>query len=111
MTDTFTSILGGSAIFAVLGNLAHNTGHDIKDLIKNKMAVSFISYPEAIAKIAASISNKWYFAQVSLRFLLYNFKVINFLVRVTMNFSSKSGTCPNFFHDKAKFQKFLKNLD
>jgi len=64
LTDTFTSILGGTAIFAVLGNLAHNTQKSIKDLTDNAMGVSFISYPEAIAKIAASISNKFYFAQV-----------------------------------------------
>ncbi|KAL7025105.1 hypothetical protein ACKWTF_013347 [Chironomus riparius] len=65
LTDTFTSILGGTAIFAVLGNLAHNTNQkDLKKLTEDKIGVSFISYPEAIAKIAASISNKFYFAQI-----------------------------------------------
>jgi hypothetical protein len=66
LTDTFTSILGGTAIFAVLGNLAHNTNKSLKDLTDNAMAVSFISYPEAIAKIAASFSNKFYCGQVRL---------------------------------------------
>ncbi|XP_070497240.1 sodium-dependent nutrient amino acid transporter 1-like [Chironomus tepperi] len=65
LTDTFTSILGGTAIFAVLGNLAHNTNEtNFAKLTDNHIGVSFISYPEAIAKIAASISNKYYFAQI-----------------------------------------------
>ena len=67
LTDTFTSILGGTAIFAVLGNLAHNKNiTDFSQLTEDAIGVSFMSYPEAIAKIAASISNKFYFAQVRL---------------------------------------------
>lgn len=50
--DTFTSLLGGFTIFAILGNLAHNVGEpDISKVIKSGgSGLAFISYPEAISK-------------------------------------------------------------
>jgi solute carrier family 6 (neurotransmitter transporter, glycine) member 5/9 len=49
--DTFTSLLGGFTIFGILGNLAHNVGGDIKDVVKSGGAgLAFISYPDAISK-------------------------------------------------------------
>lgn len=50
--DTFTSLLGGITIFAILGNLAHNLGvKDISKVVKSGSGLAFISYPDAISKI------------------------------------------------------------
>lgn len=50
--DTFTSLIGGFTIFAILGNLAHNVGEtDIGNVIKSGgSGLAFISYPDAISK-------------------------------------------------------------
>lgn len=50
--DTFTSLLGGITIFAILGNLAYNLGiEDIGKVVKSGSGLAFISYPDAISKI------------------------------------------------------------
>lgn len=44
--DTFTSLLAGTTIFAILGNLAYNLKADsIRDVIRSGAGVAFISYP------------------------------------------------------------------
>lgn len=49
--DTFTSLMAGLTIFAILGNLAHNLGiEDIGTVIKGGTGLAFISYPDAISK-------------------------------------------------------------
>lgn len=49
--DTFTSLMAGITIFAILGNLAHNLGiEDIGDVVKSGTGLAFISYPDAISK-------------------------------------------------------------
>lgn len=50
--DTFTSLISGITIFAVLGNLAHELGQpDITRVIgSGGTGLAFISYPDAIAK-------------------------------------------------------------
>ncbi|XP_026753316.2 sodium-dependent nutrient amino acid transporter 1-like [Galleria mellonella] len=50
--DTFTSLISGITIFAVLGNLAHQLGYDdISEVIgSGGTSLAFISYPDAIAK-------------------------------------------------------------
>lgn len=49
--DTFTSILAGTTIFAILGNLAHNLQvDDIREVVRSGTGLAFISYPDAIAK-------------------------------------------------------------
>ena len=49
--DTFTSLLAGTTIFGVLGNLAHELNIPVKDVIKSGgTGLAFISYPDAIAK-------------------------------------------------------------
>lgn len=49
--DTFTSLLAGITIFAILGNLAHNLNVDnIGEVVKSGSGLAFISYPDAIAK-------------------------------------------------------------
>lgn len=62
--DTFTSILGGFTIFAVLGNLANNMGKGIDEVVKDSVGLAFITYPEAISKIGASLKNAGYWPQV-----------------------------------------------
>lgn len=50
--DTFTSLLAGITIFAILGSLAHNLGvEDIRQVVKSGTGLAFISYPDAISKI------------------------------------------------------------
>ncbi|CAG0913002.1 unnamed protein product [Notodromas monacha] len=51
--DTFTSILAGLSIFAIIGNLAHESGGQVEDVVKGGAGLAFISYPEAIAKFDA----------------------------------------------------------
>lgn len=48
--DTFTSLLAGFTIFAVLGNLAHELGVPVQDVVKGGAGLAFVSYPDAIAK-------------------------------------------------------------
>ncbi|GLV34986.1 Nutrient Amino Acid Transporter 1 [Carabus blaptoides fortunei] len=49
--DTFTSLLAGFTIFAILGNLAHELNTDIDSVVKTGgTGLAFISYPDAIAK-------------------------------------------------------------
>ncbi|XP_026317520.1 sodium-dependent nutrient amino acid transporter 1-like [Hyposmocoma kahamanoa] len=50
--DTFTSLISGITIFAVLGNLGHELGQpDITKVINSGgTGLAFISYPDAIAK-------------------------------------------------------------
>ena len=48
--DTFTSLLAGVTIFAILGNLAHETGKSIDQVVAGGTGLAFVSYPEAIGK-------------------------------------------------------------
>ena len=48
--DTFTSLLSGVTIFAILGNLAHESNKEIADVVQGGPGLAFISYPEALAK-------------------------------------------------------------
>ncbi|KAK2714104.1 sodium-dependent nutrient amino acid transporter 1-like isoform X2 [Artemia franciscana] len=50
--DTGTSLLAGVTIFAILGHLAHELDVDITKVVKGGTGLAFISYPEAIAKMA-----------------------------------------------------------
>lgn len=61
MIDSFTSLLAGFTIFAILGNLAHNLGvDDVGKVVKGGHGLAFFSFPQAISKI-----NVWYWPQVS----------------------------------------------
>jgi solute carrier family 6 amino acid transporter-like protein 5/7/9/14 len=48
--DTFTSLLAGFTIFAVLGNLAYELGVPVDEVVRGGNGLAFISYPDAIAK-------------------------------------------------------------
>lgn len=42
LLDTFTSLLAGCVIFAVLGNMAYENGEDIKDVVTGGPGLAFI---------------------------------------------------------------------
>ncbi|CAK9834193.1 Sodium-dependent nutrient amino acid transporter 1 [Anthophora retusa] len=49
--DLCTSLLAGTTIFGILGNLAHESGKDdISTVVRAGTGLAFISYPEALAK-------------------------------------------------------------
>lgn len=49
--DTFTSVLAGTTIFGILGNLAYKQNVKVSAVINaGGTGLAFISYPEAIAK-------------------------------------------------------------
>lgn len=46
LLDTFTSLIAGCTIFAILGHLAHLTGSsDIGSVVKGGAGLAFVSYP------------------------------------------------------------------
>ncbi|CAG9774078.1 unnamed protein product [Ceutorhynchus assimilis] len=58
--DTCTSLLAGTIIFGILGNLASKMNVDVSEVIKSGgTGLAFISYPEAIARFEAV---PWLFA-------------------------------------------------
>lgn len=50
LMDTFTSLLAGTTIFAVLGNFAYELGEDISEVVQEGPGLTFISYPAAISQ-------------------------------------------------------------
>ncbi|XP_029037395.2 sodium-dependent nutrient amino acid transporter 1-like [Osmia bicornis bicornis] len=49
--DLCTSLIAGTTIFGILGNLAHESGkEDISTVVRAGTGLAFISYPEALAK-------------------------------------------------------------
>lgn len=49
--DTFTSIIAGCIVFGVIGNLAYVTEQqDIQAVVKSGAGLTFMTYPDAIAK-------------------------------------------------------------
>ncbi|RLU21304.1 hypothetical protein DMN91_005677 [Ooceraea biroi] len=53
--DTFTSLLAGCTIFAILGNLSHELAiEDIGAVVRGGTGLAFISYPEMIAKFTVA---------------------------------------------------------
>lgn len=49
--DTFTSIIAGCIVFGVIGNLAYVTEQqDIQEVVKSGAGLTFMTYPDAIAK-------------------------------------------------------------
>lgn len=52
--DTCTSLLAGTIIFGILGNLASKMNVDVPNVVKSGgTGLAFISYPEAIARFEA----------------------------------------------------------
>ncbi|KAK4874050.1 hypothetical protein RN001_013410 [Aquatica leii] len=52
--DTLTSIVSGITIFSILGNLAHQLGVEVTQVVSSGgTRLAFVSYPDAIAKFNA----------------------------------------------------------
>ena len=75
IADTFTSLLAGTVIFAILGHLAHETGQEVEDVVKSSAGLAFISYPEVLASFPASNF----------------FSVVFFLMLITLGLGSAIG--------------------
>jgi len=50
LMDTFTSLLAGFTVFAILGNLAHEMDVDVSEVAKSGPGLVFVSYADAISK-------------------------------------------------------------
>ena len=49
--DFITSIISGVAVFSILGNLAHQQGVEVEEVVKGGPALAFITFPEALSKL------------------------------------------------------------
>ncbi|CAN8006031.1 unnamed protein product, partial [Ixodes pacificus] len=56
-TDLFVSLLGGVVVFSVLGNMAHNLGVAVPDVVSSGFGLAFVTYPQAVTLIPWS--NFW----------------------------------------------------
>lgn len=53
--DLCTSLMAGTTIFSILGNLAYEIGSDdVSNVVRAGTGLAFISYPEALAKFTAT---------------------------------------------------------
>ncbi|XP_063874832.1 sodium-dependent nutrient amino acid transporter 1-like isoform X2 [Scylla paramamosain] len=80
LADTFTSLLAGFTIFAILGNLAHQLDTNIEDVVRDGGGLAFVSYPDALAKFTWA-------PQL--------FAVLFFLMLFTLGIGSLTGTMGN----------------
>jgi len=78
--DTFTSILAGTVIFAILGHLSYELDVPVKDVVKSGAGLAFVSYPEVISKF-----------DIAPQF----FSVLFFLMLITLGFGSATGLISN----------------
>ncbi|XP_057375161.1 sodium-dependent nutrient amino acid transporter 1-like [Daphnia carinata] len=76
LADTFTSILAGVTIFAILGNLSYETNQPIENVVEGGTGLAFISYPEAISKFES---------------VPQLFSVLFFLMLITLAIGSAAG--------------------
>ncbi|TKR92128.1 hypothetical protein L596_006840 [Steinernema carpocapsae] len=53
VADAFMSVFGGTAVFSVLGFMAHQTGRKIEDVVDGGIGLAFIAYPEAMSQMPA----------------------------------------------------------
>merc|ERR1712013_582264 len=78
--DTFTSVLAGTVIFAILGHLSYELDLPVKYVVKSGAGLAFVSYPEVISKFNIA-------PQV--------FSVLFFLMLITLGFGSATGLISN----------------
>ncbi|GMT14187.1 hypothetical protein PFISCL1PPCAC_28939, partial [Pristionchus fissidentatus] len=52
--DTFMSVFGGTAVFAILGSMAERMGVPIEEVVASPLTLAFIAYPEATSHMPAS---------------------------------------------------------
>ncbi|GMT01331.1 hypothetical protein PENTCL1PPCAC_23505, partial [Pristionchus entomophagus] len=53
--DCLMSIIGGVAVFSVLGFMADSSGKAVKDVVPSPLSLAFVAYPEAISQMPAPI--------------------------------------------------------
>jgi len=80
VADTFTSILAGTIIFAILGHLSHELEKPIEEVVKSGASLAFVSYPEVISKFQV---------------VPQLFAVLFFLMLITLGFGSATGLISN----------------
>ncbi|KAK4299465.1 hypothetical protein Pmani_028250 [Petrolisthes manimaculis] len=56
-TNCFTSLLAGTIVFSTLGNIAHETGKEIDDVVSEGPGLVFMVYPQALSKMP--YANVW----------------------------------------------------
>ncbi|XP_071802583.1 sodium- and chloride-dependent neutral and basic amino acid transporter B(0+)-like [Asterias amurensis] len=54
LLNSFTSLLAGFAIFAILGYMADLQGVEVDDVVRQGFGLAFIAYPEAVARMPAA---------------------------------------------------------
>lgn len=63
--DSLTSLISAITMFGILGNLAHELGHESIESVVGSggVGLTFISYPNAVAKFpfAAQVTKKVYY--------------------------------------------------
>ncbi|XP_077534441.1 sodium- and chloride-dependent glycine transporter 2-like [Haemaphysalis longicornis] len=52
LADFVVSVLGGVVVFSVLGNMAHNLGVPVHEVVSSGIGLAFIAYPQALTMIA-----------------------------------------------------------
>lgn len=65
LMDTLTSFLGGITIFAILGNLAYESGKNVTEVVSAGTGLAFVSYPDAIAKFEYAPQVIWQYKCIS----------------------------------------------
>lgn len=48
LTNVFTAVFAGFAVFSVMGFMAHNLDVEVSDVVRDGPGLAFIAYPEAV---------------------------------------------------------------
>jgi solute carrier family 6 (neurotransmitter transporter, glycine) member 5/9 len=98
--DTFTSLLAGFTIFAILGNLAHVKGVPISQVVSGGSGLAFIAYPETIASFDTVPQVKPFFLILS---LISYYKSFSMYSTIFLNHKSRLSFLSAHFGTNLKF--------